>query len=83
MWGTPAIEHPTDRDGRSISSARTGGMYFVSGSAESLFERMPDKRLRARLTTWLIEQRRLGNYCPDTSTEVIVGPYQSKRSGRH
>ena len=70
IWGTPATEKQTDRDGRIISSPRTGGMYFISGTAETILKHR-DASLKARLTTWLIDQRRLGVDCSEVDTETI------------
>ena len=55
------------RDGEYFDSPRAGGRYFISRRAQITLEdreRYSD-RFRARLTSWLIEQRRLGNNCPE------------------
>ena len=70
IWGTPAIEIPVDRDGRSMDSPRTGGRYFVSGTAEAVLESC-DSHLKVRLTAWLVEQRQLGNLCPEITGRTI------------
>lgn len=70
IWRTPAIEAPGDMDGRFIDSPRAGGRYFVSGSAEGSVEGC-DNHIKIRITTWLIEQRRLGNPCPEITTATI------------
>ena len=71
IWRTPAIEAPGNMDGRLIDSPRAGGRYFVSGSAEGHVESCPN-RIKIRTTTWLIEQRRLGNPCPEITTTTIA-----------
>ena len=80
IWGTPALEHPTGRDGRLIDSPRAGGKYFVTGSAEAELPspRGYDSRFRVRLTSWLVEQHRLGNSCPEIDTETISEARQRK-----
>lgn len=70
IWETPAIEAPGNMDGRLIDSPRAGGRYFVSGSAEGLVESC-ENHIKIRITTWLIEQRRLGNSCPKITTNTI------------
>ena len=57
IWGTPATETPTDRDGRAIDSPRTGGKYFIAGTADAILHSCDD-RVKVRLTNWLVEQRR-------------------------
>ena len=71
IWGTPAVgDGNTGRDGTLVDSPRAGGRYFVSGSAVPRLEPLDD-RLKVRLTTWLVEQRRLGNDCPEITTATI------------
>ena len=71
IWGTPAVgDGNTVRDGTFVISSRAGGRYFVSGTAAPMLEPLDD-RLKARLTTWLVEQRRLGNDCPEITTATI------------
>ena len=71
IWGTPSIDKPNDgRDGRLLDSPRAGGDYFVSGTAIAVLENCDD-RTKARLTSWLTEQRRLGNLCPSITTYTI------------
>ena len=71
IWGTLASDKSNGgRDGRLVDSLRTGGRYFITGSAISRLTQL-DKRLKARLTSWLIEQRRLGSQCPEITTATI------------
>lgn len=71
IWGTLVSDKSNGgRDGRLVNSLRTGGRYFISGSAITQLEQL-DKRLKARLTSWLIEQRRLGSECPEITTVII------------
>lgn len=69
IWGTAA--RITEEDyGHilNVTSARTSGCYtiFEDSSASSL-----DPAVKARLTTWLIEQRRLGIERPKINREII------------
>ena len=71
IWGTPAVANGnTGRDGTLVDSPRAGGRYFVSGTAEPILQRL-DNRRKVRLTTWLVEQRRLGNDCPEVTAATI------------
>ena len=71
IWGTPAVgDGNAVDDGTLVDSPRAGGRYFVSGTAEAMLEPLDD-RLKARLTTWLVEQRRLGNDRPEITSATI------------
>lgn len=70
IWDIPATLHPTSRDGAHVNSARTDGEYFVSRSAVPRIKLFGDLE-KVRLTTWLVDQRRLGTPCPEISTEVV------------
>ena len=60
IWGTPAFEYPSHGGGGHLmDSPRAGGKYFVSGTAAAVLESRDDL-VKARLTSWLVEQRRLG-----------------------
>ena len=64
IWNTPVSSHElTDGSSIILDSPRTGGQYWVSLRALELL-RHRDEELKARLTTWLIEQRRFGTDCP-------------------
>jgi len=72
IWNTPATDiSALDEDGRRMDSPRAGGRYFVSGTAKPRLERC-DVGVKVQLTTWLVEQRRLGNSCPEISTTTIA-----------
>ena len=67
--GPTSVPEP-DRDGISLDSPRAGGRYFISGTAvEMLGSR--DERVKARLTSWLVDQRRLGSRCPEVMSSMI------------
>ena len=71
IWGTPATEYSTHgRDGREVDSPRAGGRYFIAGTAVAILKSR-DASLKARLTTWLIDQRRLGIDCPEVASNTI------------
>ena len=67
IWNTIASGLPSDRDGDYIDSPRAGGRYFISERAKHLliFQEGNGLRFEARLTSWLVEQRRLGIECPE------------------
>ena len=56
IWKTPASSHPSG-DGYLVDSPRAGGKYFITRTAAESIN--CDERTKARLTTWLIDQRRL------------------------
>ena len=60
VWMTPTTEY----------WPRAGGRYFISGTAETILKNH-DASLKARLTTWLIDHRRLGVDCPEVETDSI------------
>ena len=80
IWGTLATEFPSDRDGRDIDSLRAGGKYFITGTAVRVLENY-DERIKAKLTTWLVEHRRLGEICPEISEMTIREAQQRKDIG--
>jgi len=70
IWGTSAETQPSRRDGVNVDSPRAGGRYFISGTAEVNMRRTDDGT-KARLTTWLVDQRRLGIECPEIMSTTI------------
>lgn len=70
IWDTPAKETGRNIDGRLIDSPRVGGGYFITDMARMALERQ-DQRLKVRLTTWLVEERRSGNQFPRISQDTI------------
>lgn len=72
LWETLAIkisrEHP---DSITVYSPRCGGSYSISNKVARNLETDDDYREKARLTSWLIEQRRLGNECPKITEGII------------
>ena len=60
IWNITAPEESAgDRDGKLMNSSRAGGRYFITRSAIRCLPRAND-RVKARLTTWLVDQRRIG-----------------------
>lgn len=70
IWGTEAQSIPTSRDVRDIDSPRAGGRYFISRSAEAILGQLDEKN-KVKLTSWLVEQRRLGVPCPEVLSNNI------------
>ena len=78
IWDTPASEESTDgRQGKLVDSPRAGGRYFISGTAIGCLPRI-DERGKARLTSWLVDQRRLGVKCPEIDSNTITMAEQKK-----
>ena len=77
IWETPAIEQRTG-DGETVDSPRAGGRYSITGRAVVILQSR-DESLKSRLTSWLIEQRRLGVDCPKIST-TNVDEIEQRRS---
>ena len=72
IWGTAAkIADPDGRDGTHVvSSPRAGGEYFISGTAAAILKSR-DEPKKTQLTSWLVEQRRLGVSCPEISSATL------------
>ena len=70
IWGTPAFEYPSHGDGHFIDSPRAGGKYHVAGTSAAVLESCDDP-VKARLTSWLIEQRQLGIKWPEIYSPTI------------
>ena len=84
IWDTPAsgeIEnHPPPNhrsDGSYLNSPRAGGKYFIAGLRESEVKVL-DNQTKARLTSWLIEQRRFGEEWPEITPEAIADAKQRR-----
>lgn len=83
IWGTPASEKSAgDRDGRLMDSPRAGGWYFITRHAIALLPQI-DGRVKARLTSWLVDQRRLGVKCPEIFQETITDAEQQRDLSVH
>ena len=83
IWDTPASEKSTNgRDGRLMDSPRVGGWYFITRHAIALLPQIDD-RVKARLTTWLVDQRRLGVKCPEIFQQTIMDAEQQQELPVH
>lgn len=71
IWGL-RVEDANTRNGdkTDVSSARAGGKYSISRTAESMLSSR-DSSVKARLTTWIVEQHRLGKERPFITPETI------------
>ena len=71
IWGTPAeIISGSTGDGLYIYSSRTAGDYYITLRAQAVLEHR-DERLKAKLTSWLVEQRWLGTQVPKILATTI------------
>ena len=77
IWGIHAVaEHCPEVMSRRNESAlrvhsyRCGGHYVLTRMIASEADKLNDQE-KARLTSWLFEQRQAGNKCPEITTEVI------------
>ncbi len=68
IWNTPASGESLFNKG--IDSPRAGGRYLITLEAITLLPQIDD-RVKARLTSWLVDQRRLGVECPEIFQETI------------
>ncbi len=83
IWNTPASrESLFDRDVERINSPRAGGWYSISLEALTLLPQIND-RVKARLTTWLVDQRRLGKECPEILQQTIMDAEQQRDLSVH
>ena len=70
IWQTAAEELPPQGDFQSIRSPRTDGGYIITGSAIPYAAGLTERQ-KARLTTWLVDQRRHGVQTPRIDTSII------------
>ena len=83
IWDTPASGHDLfEKYGKKIDSQRAGGWYSITGQAITLLPQIDD-RVKARLTTWLVDQRRLGNECPEILQQTIMEAKQRRDLSVH
>ena len=69
LWGTRAEVH-RGPDSLIVDSARAGGKFRVTGSAAQSLASLSIE-LKARLTWWLVEQRRQGESSPEITTYTL------------
>ena len=83
IWNIAAFgKSEVDRDGRLIDSSRAGGRYFIARTAIAGLTQL-DERGKARLTSWLVDQRRLGVKCPEIDSNTITMVKQQKDLSVH
>lgn len=70
IWGTPAEIDHTKGDCSIVDSPRAGGKYWISGTAEEEVKSC-NHRCKARLTTFLVDQRNGGNECPRVDSRRV------------
>ena len=71
IWQTPATRIPTGGyDGFEMDSPRAGGRYRVVGGTETKIPKL-DNPSKIALTSWLVEQRRLGVSCPEIFSTTL------------
>lgn len=69
IWNTPAsVEN--GGDGVRVESPRTDGAYRISRTAMTTMNALSLAE-KAKLTTWIVDQRRFGEAVPHVKTEVI------------
>lgn len=70
IWGTHAVVEPRTGHFEIVLSPRAGGKYCITDRATAILVHR-DEHLKARLTSWLIAQRRLGVESPRISSVSI------------
>lgn len=72
IWGTRTTlaSHASQGDDFQYDSPRAGGKYKITGSAATMVGALTERQ-KAYLTTWLMEQRRLGADEPTVTTEDV------------
>jgi hypothetical protein len=70
IWNSPATIKSENIDYTYFDSLRAGGLYRIGSLAEALLEKLSLPQ-RACLTTWLLNQRNLGERCPTISSKLI------------
>ena len=80
IWNTDAETTPLNGsvNGHRYDSPRGGGGYIVPLLTENIL-RGCDRETAARLTTWLVGQRRLGNSVPEVTKEDINRARRGRR----
>ncbi len=81
IWQTPAdkwVLSPQHDLIRDIDSPRAGGKYLIDIDLGDVVQYELDERGKARLTTWLVDQRRLGNSGPEVTRDKIEAARRAK-----
>jgi len=77
IWGEAIEEKKQKEDRTYVNSPRAGGKYSIYHNALLCFNDIDDAT-KARLTTWLVEQRRLGVECPKITKETVENIKKSR-----
>jgi hypothetical protein len=72
IWDSTELAPPSAGDYSDFDSHRAGGPYRVTGNALIHLARLKDED-RVKLTTWLVDQRRLGERRPTITDAVLDG----------
>ena len=77
IWGTPSQIDPITGDFEIHNSQRAGGKYRITGTAKAVLisNYAGDETFKAKLTSWLVEQRMSGFVLP----EIVAHDYFFKR----
>ena len=81
IWGTPASMIKKYRSVACIDSPRAGGEYVIEGwtlASIKLEAQTLDDATKAHLTSWLIDQRRLGEESPLITSKTIEDAQQRR-----
>ena len=70
IWGTDATYQHVG-DALQYDLPRAGGKYLITGTAVAMLQKL-DQPARAKLTTWLVDQRRSGNECPEITSSTLT-----------
>ena len=83
IWNIAASgEYLSHKNVTRIDSPRAGGEYLISGEAIECLTQLGE-RSKARLTSWLVDQRRLGVKCPEIDSNTITMAKQQKDLSVH
>jgi len=71
IWGTPATVYPPAEEWVIVDSPRAGGEYRIA-LGYGIGNQRVQPHVRARLTTWLVDQRRNGEKRPLATHDAIM-----------
>ena len=77
IWDTPASWVP-EVPVSLIDSPRAGGKYFFADASVEAAIKKNDEHFKARLTSWLVDQRQIGVECP-IITELTLKEIEQRR----
>lgn len=70
IWRTPASEMKRASSVSLLASPRAGGEYWITNRTRDGLLAL-DEVQKSRLTSWLVEQRQLGEGCPEVTTQAV------------